>query len=110
MLDYSSDLVTERYRKLLAGQLGNLLSRSTSLALNPSQKIPARPSMDNVHPDDKALHLKMQLLPQIVDDAMSGYKTTLATGAIFDMIAEVRVFFFSPYNLIGTLHDLEAEN
>lgn len=54
--------------------------------------------MDKVHPDDKALHLKMQLLPQIVDDAMSGYKTTQATGAIFDMIAEVRVFFlFSPY-------------
>ncbi|KFH66879.1 methionyl-tRNA synthetase [Podila verticillata NRRL 6337] len=91
--DYSSALVTERYRKLLAGQLGNLLSRSTSLALNPSQKIPARPSMDNIHPDDKALHLKMQLLPQIVDEAMSGYKTTLATGAIFDMIAEANANF-----------------
>lgn len=80
----------ERYRKLLAGQFGNLLSRSTSLALNPSQTIPAQPSMDNVHRDDIALHLKMQVLPQIVDEAMTGYKTTQATGAIFDMLAEVK--------------------
>lgn len=49
--------------------------------------------MDNVHPDDKALHLKMQTLPQIVDEAMTGYKTTQATGAIFDMIAEVKRAF-----------------
>ncbi|KAG0032833.1 methionyl-tRNA synthetase [Podila clonocystis] len=91
--DYSSELVSERYRKLLAGQLGNLLSRSTSLALNPSQTIPVQPSMDNVHPDDKALHLKMQCLPQIVDEAMTGYKTTQATGAIFDMIAEANANF-----------------
>ncbi|KAF9305622.1 methionyl-tRNA synthetase [Mortierella antarctica] len=91
--DYSSDLVMERYRKLLAGQFGNLLSRSTSLALNPSQTIPAQPSMDNVHRDDIALHLKMQVLPQIVDEAMTGYKTTQATGAIFDMLAEANAHF-----------------
>jgi len=74
---------------MLAGQLGNLVSRSTSLTLNPSRWIPKTPSFKNVHPDDKALHLKLQTLPQLVDDAMTSYKTTAATQAIFDMLAEV---------------------
>jgi methionyl-tRNA synthetase len=89
VLDYSSELVAGKYKKLLAGQLGNLLSRSTSIPLNPSRLIPATPSFDNIHPDDMALHLKMKLLPDIVDHAMAEYKTTAATHAIFDMLAEV---------------------
>jgi hypothetical protein len=89
-LDYSSELVAGRYKKLLAGQLGNLLNRSTSVALNPSAKVPKQPSADNVHPDDKALHEKLEALPGLVDEAMANYRTTHATQAIFDMIAEVR--------------------
>ncbi|KAI1305412.1 methionyl-tRNA synthetase, partial [Mortierella claussenii] len=86
--DYSHELVRERYRKLLAGQLGNLLRRSTSVALNPSSKIPAAPSMNDTHRDDKALHLKLQVLPRVYDEAMSNYRTTHATQAIFDMLSE----------------------
>ncbi|KAG0345375.1 methionyl-tRNA synthetase [Podila humilis] len=76
-----------------AGQLGNLLSRSTSAALNPSAKIPTRPSMEKVHPDDLALHVRMQRLRQDVDEAMSSYRTNLATSAIFDTLAVANVNF-----------------
>jgi methionyl-tRNA synthetase len=82
-------MVAERYRKLLAGQLGNLLSRSTSVALNPSQEIPRAPSLENVHNDDKFLNLRLQTLPEAVEDAMSQFKTSQATQAIFEVIAEV---------------------
>lgn len=87
--DYASELVTERYRKLLAGQLGNLLSRCTSVNLNSSRQVPAQPSFDEIHPDDKSLHLKLKVLPGLVDAAMTEYRTTGATHAIFDMLSEV---------------------
>ncbi|ORZ27075.1 tRNA synthetases class I (M)-domain-containing protein [Lobosporangium transversale] len=100
--DYSSSLVMERYRKLLAGQLGNLLNRSISLALNPSSKIPAAPSMENVHPEDKHLHLRLQVVSNAYNDAMSNYRTTQATQAIFEMLAEANVHISQckPWDLI----------
>ncbi|KAG0259075.1 methionyl-tRNA synthetase [Mortierella polycephala] len=100
--DYSSELVAERYRKLLAGQLGNLLSRSMSAALNPSSLVPAQPSVNNIHPDDKTLHEKMQALPILVDEAMSNYRTTNATHAIFDVLAEANAHFSQnmPWKLV----------
>ncbi|KAG0205215.1 methionyl-tRNA synthetase [Mortierella sp. GBA30] len=97
--DYSSVMVMERYRKLLAGQLGNLLSRSTSVALNPSSTIPAKPSED-AH--DKALIGKMRYLRNTVDDALTNYRTTHATQAIFDMLAEANANFslWEPWKLV----------
>ncbi|KAF9910859.1 methionyl-tRNA synthetase [Linnemannia zychae] len=107
--DYSSELVAGRYKKQLAGQLGNLLSRSTSTALNPSAQVPKTPSGDNIHPDDKALHEKLEALPGLVDEAMSNYRTTHATQAIFDMLAEANAHFShgEPWNLVKdpTSHD-----
>ncbi|KAF9099419.1 methionyl-tRNA synthetase [Mortierella sp. AD031] len=100
--DYSSELVAGRYRKQLAGQLGNLLSRSTSAALNPSAKVPTQPSADNIHPDDKALHEKLEALPSLVEEAMANYRTTHATQAIFDMLAEANANFShcAPWKLV----------
>ncbi|KAK3815257.1 MAG: tRNA synthetases class I (M)-domain-containing protein [Benniella sp.] len=100
--DYSSAMVVERHRKLLAGQLGNLLSRSTSVALNPSQEIPRAPSLENVHNDDKFLNLRLRTLPGAVEDAMSQFKTTQATQAIFEVIAEANAHIASnePWKLI----------
>ncbi|KAF8923062.1 tRNA synthetases class I (M)-domain-containing protein [Dissophora ornata] len=100
--DYSSVLVMQRYKKLLAGQLGNLLSRSASVILNPSSAVPAKPSQGSIHPDDKALHLKLQYLPKVYDEAMSNYRTTHAIQAIFDMLAEANTNFShaEPWNLV----------
>ncbi|GJJ78642.1 methionyl-tRNA synthetase [Entomortierella parvispora] len=100
--DYASELVAERYRKLLGGQLGNLLSRSTSVNLNPSRLVPTQPSFKNIHPDDMALHLKMKTLPEMVDKAMAEYRTTSATSAIFSMLAEANIAFSqcAPWKLI----------
>ncbi|KAI8353706.1 tRNA synthetases class I (M)-domain-containing protein [Mortierella sp. GBAus27b] len=100
--DYSSVLVAERYRKLLAGQLGNLLSRITSAAVNPSQKVPRRPSLDNVRKEDKPLNMRLQVLHEAVDVAMSQYRTTNATQAIFEVIAEANAHIASnePWKLV----------
>lgn len=87
--DYSSAMVATRHKKLLASQLGNLCSRILSLSLNPLQKIPRRPPLDNVSQDDSALNLRLQVLPEAVDRAMTNYKTAHATQAIFEAIAEV---------------------
>ncbi|KAF9581107.1 methionyl-tRNA synthetase [Lunasporangiospora selenospora] len=100
--DYSSELVAGRYRKLLAGQLGNLLSRSTSLALNPSKKVPSPPSEGNIHPDDLALWNKLKELPEKVDQSMTQFRTTQATHHIFDMLAEANANFShgEPWKLV----------
>ncbi|KAF8982617.1 methionyl-tRNA synthetase [Entomortierella lignicola] len=100
--DYSSALVKQRYKKLLGGQLGNLLSRSTSAVLNPSSKIPTAPSEDNIHPDDEALYSKLKSLPETFDQAMSNCRTTHATQAVFDMLGEANAHFSyaEPWNLI----------
>ncbi|KAF9917856.1 methionyl-tRNA synthetase [Linnemannia zychae] len=98
--DYSSELVAARYKKLLAGQLGNLLNRSTSAALNPSAKTPKQPT--SLHPDDKVLHEKLEALPSIYDEAMSNYRTNHATQAIFEMLAEANAHFshLEPWKLV----------
>ncbi|KAG0296439.1 methionyl-tRNA synthetase [Dissophora globulifera] len=100
--DYSSALVAERYRKLLGGQLGNLLSRSASAALNPSSVVPTQPSLDTIDPNFQTLHSKLEQLPAIYDEAMSNYATTQATHAIFDMLAEANAVFsrVEPWNLV----------
>ncbi|KAF9418847.1 methionyl-tRNA synthetase [Podila epigama] len=100
--DYSNELVHERYRKMLAGQLGNLLNRTVSKALNPSMQIPRQPSLENAHGDDKALHFKLNVVAKAVDEAMTAYKTPQAIGAIFDVLAEVNAHFQSsaPWKLV----------
>ncbi|KAF9956721.1 methionyl-tRNA synthetase [Mortierella alpina] len=100
--DYSSEMVNARYRKSLAGQLGNLLSRSTSVALNPSSLIPSAPEQENIHPDDMLLREKMERLHSTVDEALSEYRTTQATHAIFDMLAEANAHFSfaEPWKLV----------
>ncbi|KAF9997489.1 methionyl-tRNA synthetase [Modicella reniformis] len=100
--DYSTELVAERYRKLLVGQLGNLLNRSIAAALNPSRKVPRSPSLIDVHPDDKAVHLRLQILPKAFDTAMENYKTTQATQTIFEVLAEANVHFANnePWKLV----------
>ncbi|KAG0360842.1 methionyl-tRNA synthetase [Gamsiella multidivaricata] len=64
--------------------------------------VPACPSMDNVNFGDKVLHSKLEQLPEMVDEAMSNYRTTHATQAIFDMLAEANAHFshWEPWKLV----------
>lgn len=53
-LDYSEDMIKTRYKKDLAGQLGNLLNRATAESLLPNGMIPGK--NDHVDPKDQMLH------------------------------------------------------
>lgn len=56
-VDFSESNMIKRYKDL-AGQLGNLLSRSTGTALNPDAMVPAAPQ-GPVDTRDQALHKKL---------------------------------------------------
>lgn len=51
-------MIQTRYKKDLAGQLGNLLNRSTAKSLLPSGSVPVR-SDPAVDPRDEVLHQKL---------------------------------------------------
>ena len=59
-LDYTEDNIIKRYKDL-AGQLGNLLNRSTAPALNPEGTIPVTPKRLDVR--DETLYTKLTSLP-----------------------------------------------
>ena len=59
-LDYTEDNIIKRYKDL-AGQLGNLLNRSTAPALNPEGTIPVTPKKLDVR--DETLYTKITSLP-----------------------------------------------
>ncbi|KAF9980578.1 methionyl-tRNA synthetase [Mortierella antarctica] len=62
----------------------------------------AAPETENLHPDDMLLREKMQRLQSTVDEALSEYRTTQATHAIFDMLAEANSHFShaEPWKLV----------
>jgi methionyl-tRNA synthetase len=62
--DYSHEGVMVRYKKDLAGQLGNLVARSTAPALLPSGIVPKNNQKD-VRDEDKLLHEALLQLPGI---------------------------------------------
>jgi methionyl-tRNA synthetase len=55
-IDYSEDMIKTRYKKDLAGQLGNLLNRATATSLLPSGCVPGNTTLDA---RDKELHDKI---------------------------------------------------
>jgi hypothetical protein len=59
-----------RYKKDLAGQLGNLLARSTAPALIPSGTVPVY-NKDAVTKDDRVLQDQLQALPGTGTASMS---------------------------------------
>jgi methionyl-tRNA synthetase len=62
-IDYSEENIKVRYRKDLAGQLGNLVSRSISPALNPSFIVPSAPKfLGEIGEKDANLYYKLQNL------------------------------------------------
>ncbi|KAF9974641.1 methionyl-tRNA synthetase [Actinomortierella ambigua] len=98
--NYSSELIQGRYKKLLAGQLGNLLSRSTSEALNPTRRLPTQPTtFDN---RSQPLVLKLQQLRQTYNSYMKQCQVSRASAAVFDALAEANALFsqFEPWKLV----------
>lgn len=54
-LDYSEEMIHTRYKKDLAGQLGNLLNRTTAKSLLPNGIIPGKVN-DTVDLKDQLIH------------------------------------------------------
>ncbi|ORZ25941.1 tRNA synthetases class I (M)-domain-containing protein, partial [Absidia repens] len=93
--DYSEDHIKMRYKKDLAGQLGNLLNRSTAPSLNPEAQVPAvaLEVMDHVDPRDRPLHDKLVALADIYDMHFEEREFNKGFTAIMDMLSEANKHF-----------------
>ncbi|CAG8783337.1 28217_t:CDS:2, partial [Racocetra persica] len=110
---YDPVILQTRYRKDLAGQLGNLVSRSTSLALNPSSTVPCKPLIiEGVNEKDMTLYKMLQQLPDLVSDHYKNVEFGKGLELIFETIAEANKHFTDnePWNLIKDPNKKEILN
>ncbi|PKY56699.1 hypothetical protein RhiirA4_549355 [Rhizophagus irregularis] len=111
--DYSDENIKVRYRKDLAGQLGNLVSRSISPALNPSSIVPSAPKfLGEIAEKDANLYYKLQSLPDLVDKHFQNMEFGKGLSFIFDAIAEANKYFTDnePWKLKNDKNQKEAVN
>ncbi|KAI9286339.1 tRNA synthetases class I (M)-domain-containing protein [Umbelopsis sp. AD052] len=99
--DYSHEAVMVRYKKDLAGQLGNLLARCTAPALIPSGMVPVY-NENAVTKDDHVLQDQLKALPDLFCDRFEDHEYGKALQAIFDVLSEANRHFTDnqPWNLI----------
>ncbi|KAG2224893.1 hypothetical protein INT45_010842 [Circinella minor] len=97
--DYTEDNIIKRYKDL-AGQLGNLLNRSTAPALNPEGTIPVTPKKLDAR--DETLHTKLTSLPDIYEQSFEAREFGKGLSAVFDMLAEANKHFQDnkPWDLV----------
>ncbi|RIA86016.1 tRNA synthetases class I (M)-domain-containing protein [Glomus cerebriforme] len=133
--DYSDENIKVRYRKDLAGQLGNLVSRSISPALNPSFVVPSAPKfLNGVTEKDANLYYKLyglsgkicslllKFVKRNINNIFFYYFTDLVDkhfqhmefgkglSLIFDTIAEANKYFTNnePWKLINDIDQKET--
>ncbi|KAI8146892.1 tRNA synthetases class I (M)-domain-containing protein [Fennellomyces sp. T-0311] len=88
--DYSETNIVKRYKEL-AGQLGNLLSRSTGAAINPNGVAPGMPQ--HLDARDETLHAKLAALPAFFDESFETREFGKGLSAVFDMLSEANKHF-----------------
>ncbi|GAN11483.1 methionyl-tRNA synthetase [Mucor ambiguus] len=81
--DYSEEMIHTRYKKDLAGQLGNLLNRATAASLLPSGNVPGRNQA--VDPRDQMLHHQISQTAENYNKAFEERDFSRAYTCIFDM-------------------------
>ncbi|KAI8374407.1 tRNA synthetases class I (M)-domain-containing protein [Radiomyces spectabilis] len=98
--DYSEDMIKKRYKKDLAGQLGNLLNRSSSSSLNPEGVVPGLAG--ELDERDVTLHQALSQLLPTFDEAFENREFNKGFSAVFDMLAEANRHFTDnePWNLV----------
>ncbi|KAI7878345.1 hypothetical protein K492DRAFT_238624 [Lichtheimia hyalospora FSU 10163] len=89
--DFSESNMVKRYKDL-AGQLGNLLSRSTGSALNPDAMVPAAPQ-GPVDTRDQVLHNKLTQVAGEFEQAFEAREFNKALSAVFDLLSEANKHF-----------------
>ncbi|KAF7731198.1 Methionine--tRNA ligase, mitochondrial [Apophysomyces ossiformis] len=98
--DYSEEMIKTRYKKDLAGQLGNLLNRSTAKSLNASEIVPRlNPRLD---PRDKVVHTKITEAAAAFERAFENREFSRGFTVVFDMLSEANKHFTEnePWNLV----------
>ncbi|CAG8442119.1 1313_t:CDS:2 [Diversispora eburnea] len=100
---YSESNLHTRYRKELAGQLGNLVSRSTSVSLNPTSLVPTFPL--DIKEKDVNLTNSLKNLPGLVGNHFENFEFNKGLICIFEAISEVNKLFqsYEPWNLVDSL-------
>jgi methionyl-tRNA synthetase len=85
-------MINKVYRKELAGQLGNLFSRTSSATLNPSQTYPTL-YREELREGDHRLRKTLSQLPEIFDRCIEERQFGKALRSVVDCIAETNRYF-----------------
>lgn len=99
--DYSEEMIHTRYKKDLAGQLGNLLNRCTAKSLLPNGIIPGKFN-DTVDPKDQPMHTAIIETAENFDTAFENREFNKAFTYVFDMLSLANKYFSEnePWNLV----------
>ncbi|KAI8642144.1 tRNA synthetases class I (M)-domain-containing protein [Parasitella parasitica] len=89
--DYSEERIQTRYKKDLADQLGNLLSRATAASLLPSGSVPGK--NQSIDPRDQMLHHQISETAENYNQAFEDRDFRKAYTCIFDMISQANKHF-----------------
>ncbi|KAI8981719.1 tRNA synthetases class I (M)-domain-containing protein [Mycotypha africana] len=108
--DYSEKMIKTRYKKDLAGQLGNLLNRTTAKSLLPSGVVPGNSlNTATVHPNDQMLHDQIRAVPENFNKAFEEREFNKAYAFIFDMLSQANKHFTEnePWKMTQNIEDKE---
>ncbi|KAG2199540.1 hypothetical protein INT46_001240 [Mucor plumbeus] len=89
--DYSEEMIHTRYKKDLAGQLGNLLNRATAASLLPSGNVPGKNQI--IDPRDQMLHHQINETAENYNKAFEDREFNKAYAYIFDMVSQANKHF-----------------
>ncbi|CEP11890.1 hypothetical protein [Parasitella parasitica] len=89
--DYSEKMIQTRYKKDLAGQLGNLLNRATAVSLLPSGNVPG--VSQSIDPRDQMLHHQISETAENYNKAFEDRDFSKAYTYIFDMVSQANKYF-----------------
>ncbi|KAI9365165.1 tRNA synthetases class I (M)-domain-containing protein [Pilaira anomala] len=99
--DYSEEMIHTRYKKDLAGQLGNLLNRTTGKALIPSGILPVKKDTA-IDPNDESIHKTIMETAENFDRAFENREFSRAYTYVFDMLSQANKHFTDnePWKLV----------
>ncbi|KAI9302214.1 tRNA synthetases class I (M)-domain-containing protein [Cunninghamella echinulata] len=98
--DYSEEELKKRYKKDLAGQLGNLLNRSIGKSLNPMNQLTTT-ALTEVDKRDQVLHDKLVSASSLFDSYFEEREFSKALNVVMDILSEANKYFTDnePWNL-----------
>jgi methionyl-tRNA synthetase len=84
-------LIIKRYKKELAGQIGNLLSRAIAPTLLPDRKFPLPPDVDDIETSDHELRELLASLSDQVGLHFDRFEFNRGLSCLSDAVAMVSI-------------------